>query len=134
MKKLIEGESNAQKTIDILGVWKHLRTYLFYRSRDFKRSMKRGVKIRLLTEKHEKNELSQKVIQTLKMNPLFEIRYLPKKIHNAIGLYDGKELNMRISELNIGYVCLWSSNAFFVEIISAYFESLWNKAQDAPTL
>jgi sugar-specific transcriptional regulator TrmB len=129
-KKIDEAVIKAQMSIDAGAEWKIMRFGLFHLLLGFKKAMKRGVKIRILTEKHEYDKSEQRIIQTLK-NPLFEIKYLPPtEIPFSAAIYDGQKALLWLSTDNTGVPSLWSNDPQFVKIISAYYVELWNKALD----
>ena len=131
-KKLAERENTVQTSIDVVGKWEDIRAELFHRLQDFKRAMKRGVKIRMIAEKYGDDKSVQKIKQTLK-NPLFRIRYISAPIPVKTIIHDGTEANMCIAiPCDNNVPSLWSNNPRFVKVIEAYFEDLWNKALDAP--
>ncbi|MGB9960488.1 MAG: TrmB family transcriptional regulator [Candidatus Bathyarchaeales archaeon] len=130
-KRLREGAEKAQISIDICTNWEGFRYRLFKDFPNFKRTLERGVRIRVITEKHELDKSSQKIIQALKANPLFEIRYLPPPVPIKTAIHDKKEVNLCLTTPNKigGLPSLWSNNPQFVKIITNYYEELWNKAQ-----
>ena len=134
-KKLAEKEETIQKSMEATTGWEGFRSMLFHRSRDFKRALKRGVRIRIITEKHEENKSTQKNIQTLMMSPLFGIRYISAPIPVKTVIYDRAEVNMCIAiPPNNDAPSLWSNNPQFVKVMAIYFEELWKKALDAPEI
>ena len=131
-KKLAEREKTVQTSIEGVGKWEDTKSVLFCRFQDFNRATKRGVRIRIITEKHEGDKSIQKIIQTLTTNSLFEIRCLPAPIPVTTIIHDGTEVNMRIAIPPDNDVpSLWSNNPQFAKAMTTYFEELWNKAQDA---
>ncbi len=131
-KRLGEGHQVAQKTIYITGIWQTTRTMFFYRFQDFKRALKRGIQIRIITENHEYDKSTQKIVQTLMLNPLFEIRYVTIPSTLKMVIHDEKEVNMCIAiPLDRDVPSLWSNNPQFVKIMVTYFEELWSKAMEA---
>ena len=134
-KKLDDGINNAQMSIDACCEWHGVRSGLLRNLKMFKRAMKRGAKIRIITEEHEDNSKPvQSVIQTLRENPLFEIRYLLGKIPIKVTIHDCNEVNLCLAPPpeHVDVPSLWSNNPQFVKAIRAYYEDLWNKALDAP--
>jgi sugar-specific transcriptional regulator TrmB len=130
-KRIAERENIVQTSIDAVGKWESIRFTLFYRLQDLKRILKRGVKIRIITERYEDYKSVQKIMRTLK-NPLFGIRCISAPIPVKTVIHDGTEVNMCIAMSPDNDVpSLWSSNPNFVKIMAAYFEELWNKALDA---
>ncbi|MGB9854089.1 MAG: TrmB family transcriptional regulator [Candidatus Bathyarchaeales archaeon] len=130
-KRLKEGAERAQISIDICANWEGFKHRLFNDFPNFKRALKRGVRIRVITERHEADKSSQKIIQALKTNPLFEIRYLTQPVPIKTAIHDKKEVNLCLTTPNKigGLPSLWSNNPQFVKIIADYFEELWKKAQ-----
>jgi len=131
-KRLGEGHQMAQKSIYIIGEWQTTRTMVFYRFTDFKRALKRGTQIRIITEKHEDDKSTQKIIRTLMLNPLFETRYVAMPSTLKMVIHDEKEVNMCIAiPPDKDVPSLWSNNPQFVKIMVAYFQELWSKAVEA---
>lgn len=135
LKRFAEKENAVQTSISIVGKWEGIRSMLFYRFQYLKRALKKGVKIRVITEKHEEDKSTQENIQTLTINPLFGIRYLSAPIPVKTVIHDGTEVNMCIAIPPDNDVpSLWSNNPQFVKVMSTYFEEIWNKAVDAPEI
>lgn len=131
-KRLAEKDNAVQSSIDVAGKWEGIRFMVFHRSQDFQKSMNRGIRIRVITEKHESDKPTEEQIQTLALNPLFAIRYLSAPIPVKTVIHDRTEVNMCIAIPSVDDTpSLWSNNPQFVKIMVAYFEELWNKA--APT-
>jgi sugar-specific transcriptional regulator TrmB len=134
-KRTAEREKTVQKSICVVGRGKGIRSRLFYLFPDLKRALKRGVRIRIITEKYEGDRSVQKIIQTLEENPLFEIRYLSAPVPIKTIIHDDTEANMCIAtQPTNDFPCLWSNNPQFVKVMKAYFEDLWNKAQATPEI
>ncbi|MCW4043886.1 MAG: hypothetical protein NWE94_00010 [Candidatus Bathyarchaeota archaeon] len=131
-KRLGEGHRRAQKSIYAVGGWRSIRKMLYNRFEPFKESLKKGVKIWVITEKHEIDKATRKILLALKDYPLFEIRYLAVPVPVKTVIHDEKEVNMCIAIPPENDVpSIWSSNPQFVKVMTAYFEELWNKAADA---
>lgn len=132
-KKLSEKDKAAQKSIDAIANWKTIRTTFFHRSQDVVNALKRGVKLRIITEEHEKDKQVEKIIQTFRRYPLFEIRYRSAPISINAVIHDETEINMCIATLPDNDVpSLCSTNARFIKVMAAYFEDLWNSALNKP--
>jgi sugar-specific transcriptional regulator TrmB len=132
LKRFAETDNITQKSINVVGKWKILKSILFHRPQDTKRALKRGVKIRIITEKHEDDKSIKKIIQSLKTNPLFEIRYLSTPLPVKTVIYDGTEVRMSIATSpDSDMPSLWSNNPSFLKVMTAYFEEIWDEALDA---
>jgi len=134
-KRLQEGAETAQTSIDICSDLEGFKHRVFHDLPNFKRALKRGIRIRVITEKNDDDNGLNKIIKTLK-NPLFEIRHLPPPVPIKTAIYDKKEVNLCLTTPNKigGLPSLWSNNPQFVKIIVDYFEELWNKAKSEARL
>jgi hypothetical protein len=94
-----------------------------------KKAMRRGVKIRLITQKAE-NELKSRELQALGKNSLCELKYLTTPVLFGMHIFDNKELTLATSEN--GLPSLWSNNCNLVNLAASYFDEMWSKAQEAP--
>jgi sugar-specific transcriptional regulator TrmB len=122
----------AQASIDFIGPWESFKALLFYGLQDFKRAIKRSVKIRIITEKSEGKESIPKVTQALKKNLFFEVRYISAPAPIGMMIFDKKEFNLSVSDRE--WPSLWSSNPSIIKLATSYFEDLWNKTQENPSL
>lgn len=94
-----------------------------------KEAIRRGVKIRLITQKTE-NKLTPRELQALEKNPLFELKYSATPIPFGMHIFDNKELTIATSKSVLP--SLWSNNHNVVNIAKSYFDALWSKAKKAP--
>lgn len=135
LKWLYGRPNTAQISIDYMGKWESTKVNLFNSLQNLKRAMKRGVKIRVITEKHEDDKSLQKIIQTLKKNPLFEIRYLSQPVPVETALYDGMDVGLCIAiPMGKSVPSLMSNHPQFLKVMTTYFEEIWNTAQDSTDL
>jgi sugar-specific transcriptional regulator TrmB len=122
-----ELSQKAQTSIDIAAPLKAVDIVLFYSLEYFKQAMKRGVKIRVLTQKgDEKSTLTK---PRALANPLFELRFLSTNFNLGMHIFDRKEMTLCISEEG-DITSLHSTNPTFVELASNYYNEIWNKAQE----
>lgn len=132
LKKLEKENRSAQKSIDTAGPWKDTKRALYnYLQWEFRKIMKKGVKIRFLTEEHENDQTMERTIKALEKNPLFRIRYVPAPIMLRTAIYDKKHVNVYLgASLDDSVPSLWSNNLRLVKIMDDYFEELWNSAHE----
>ena len=132
LKKFEIEDSSAEDSIDVIGDWNLVRNLIFNHLHIFEKALKKGVKIRAVTEKFDENEFDDKVLLKFKGNPLFEIRHLDRPIPTKTAIYDSKKANMCVRTIDDGEIepSLWSDNPQFVKVIKAYFENIWNEAQE----
>ena len=133
-KKGAIADSMSQTSIDAIGDYEDVMGWFFKNCQNFERVIKRGVKIRIITEKGKGIESMQKISPIFKNNPLFEIRYVTSPVPIKTVIYDKKKANMyvRTSHDNEITPSLWSNNHQFVKVMKAYFEQIWDKAQYSP--
>jgi sugar-specific transcriptional regulator TrmB len=122
-KELIKKTQNTIDTIIPLSLtptkfynlWSHVETEM---------TMKRPLKIRLITQKSRKNLGPPRCILE---HHLFEFKYLTEPVPFGMHIYDKKKFSMSMSEKS-GLPSLWSNNPNMVILAQNYFDSLWNKA------
>jgi len=126
----IQSINNAEKSIDVITTLKRLSQAgpNYFIAAD--EALKRGVKIRVITEKPTKElelPISRKSTQKSKNNAT-KFRYSKQPIKNVIAIIDTKEVyivtipHSRLEESP----ALWSNNPSLIDIIQNYFEKLWN--------
>jgi sugar-specific transcriptional regulator TrmB len=127
-KTLNEKNIVVKRSLDVAGTWESTRAALFDAElENFKNALRRGVKIRWITETHEEDKSTFKTLHALQNNPLFEIRYFVPPIPLQAAIYDEKELVMCIAiypSPDITSIC--SDNSMLVRVASNYFEEVWN--------
>ncbi|MCX8152991.1 MAG: hypothetical protein N3E52_00990 [Candidatus Bathyarchaeota archaeon] len=132
-KRLSEKDQVAQKSIVAIANWKTIRSTFFNRSNDIINALKRGVKLKIITEMHEKDRHVEKIIQAFMKYPTFEIKYSSTPIPVNAVIHDEKEINMCIATLPDNEVpSLCSTNQRFIRVVAAYFEELWGNLPNEP--
>ncbi len=121
---------NTRESIDIAHYWDFTKGMLFkHGSNILEKALKKGVKIRWITEKHEEDKQANRRIKALTRFPLFEIRYTLPPIPLRTAMYDQRDAIMGISDGLEGWVnSLWSNNRTFVHVLANYYEQLWNSS------
>lgn len=129
----VDRHENAKKSIDTIGNWRAVSAALVQAYPEVQRTVDRGVKMRIVTEKHKDDKPTQKIIQRLQGSPLFKIRYIPSPVPVEVTTYDGVEVDFCISlALGVPIPSLWSNHPQFLKVMKIYFESVWDKSQDTP--
>jgi sugar-specific transcriptional regulator TrmB len=109
---------------------------LMFNARKFRlaRALKRGVKIRFITEKPEDEKQMPKIVETYRKKYSFKIRYIPAAPPAHIGLFDNKEvyINTSIKEGLAETPLLWSNSPSLIAVVQDYFETLWLHATEEP--
>ncbi|MGD6851732.1 MAG: TrmB family transcriptional regulator [Candidatus Bathyarchaeia archaeon] len=124
-------DNRTRHSLDITGDWKGLKFYEYLQLEIHEKALQRGVKIRLITEKHGGDEFEKLYPSLFEYGGLFKIRYVDPPIPMRTAIYDKKRLNMSVNTPTDPKVTptIWSSNPQFVKVIVAYFEQLWKEAE-----
>ncbi len=132
-RKIIELVESAQKSIDMAVTAKRFHFIGTTFSKDLKRSLERGVEIRVIRERNKNENQLSKSWKCVERHPRFEIRYLSGAIPTPVWLVDNKKMLAVISGIthaSCEVSTLWTNNLFIVATFRDHFESLWNIAQE----
>jgi len=121
---------NAKKSIDMINSWKRFPQTAFFYAEDNREALKRGVKIRVITEEAENSAKISKSYEDSKKAGFYRIRYASFPISAVVSIYDEKEVIIATSPAaSFGEASiLWSNNESVVKVMQEYFEMLWAKA------
>lgn len=129
LKKAI---ATTQKSADIITSQKAFAKVLFALNEDFKKALRRGVKIRwIIDQPKDANSWPEfSFVQVLMKNPKFKLRTILQPPHVRLGIYDKKEVFLATFPKRAGLEspALWSSNTSFAAIIDNFFETMWSTA------
>lgn len=116
----------AKTSIDVVGHWLAVRPLVFGYNPVFQKALKRGIKIRVVTEKPSAEQLCDIV-----KNSLLEMRFLDECVPIKAVIYDGQRANMCVGTLSTDEIIpsLWSDNPEFVKVVLAAFEKAWSNAK-----
>ncbi|MGA2523366.1 MAG: helix-turn-helix domain-containing protein [Candidatus Bathyarchaeia archaeon] len=129
-KKVDFADNETKSSIDILGDFKGLRAKVFCQGHIHEKALKRGVKIRIITDEPE-GELHGKFSQ-LENDSSFQVRYVPSPIAIRLAIYDRKKMFLSVARtMNEMLPCLWSNNSVLANIVMAYFEELWETSHQS---
>ena len=95
------------------------------------KALKRGLSIKVLTEKPAAAKLPKEVIKLVRDHSL-DIRYLVVAPTMFFGIFDSKEVILAISAKKDKTPAIWSNNACFIEFAQDYFDSAWFAAARLP--
>ena len=123
----------AERTIDVSGAWPSMKWLISLCNGDddlFTLAMKKGVRIRILSENRSEDFEVDSNIKIMSKNPLFEVRFTRSPLPLKLVLYDEKETYTSIS-LNpeTDMPMLWSNNPNFVRIMVNQFDEFWTSAE-----
>ncbi len=125
----------AKRTIDGIANWRAFSAAVVEAQNDLKRTFGKGVNMRIVTEKHEDDPSTQKIIESLQANQMFEIRYLPSPVPTEVTIYDGTEVDLCVSlAAGVPIPSLWSNHPQLLKVMKTYFEAIWDQSEDSSTL
>ena len=130
IKKLEEALAQAQLSVCTVTSQKRFSSAIVKFEEGYKRASKRGVKIRLCTEKQPINKKVAKILQRLSLNTNFEVKYFDDPPAAVVSIFDGKEAYVTMSAAAhlAEASALWSNNPCFLALAQNYFECKWEKA------
>jgi sugar-specific transcriptional regulator TrmB len=120
--------SSVEKSLVVVSPPQKLFPWIFEQSVFFEKAFKRGVQIKILTEK---NGSIPDVFQKFLKTDLFEMRLLRKKPTVSFGIYDRKNLILELQGDN-GYLAsqaLVSNNPSIIDLAYNFFKSEWSHAK-----
>jgi len=118
---------DAKKSIDIMVPVKMNMKMVLFVWPYIARALKRGVKIRLITQRDDAESASTNM-QLLENQPFFEQRYLPEASFPVeMHIFDKQEVTFSLSEKPIPI--LQTNNHNSVLVSEACFESMWKQAK-----
>lgn len=132
MSQIAAAISTAHKDIAIIASRKKLARLMFFYAAWIKKSMKRGVSIRVITEMPEDEDVLPRIIEeNVSPGALLELKYasaLPA--HYLIA--DGKEMVMGTSTEADFTECpsLWTNNASLISLTNQSFNNAWQNAMN----
>ena len=132
-RKITEFLENAHKSIDIAITAKKFHFIGTTFAKDFKRALRKGVKIRVIREYDKDENQLRKSWKSAERYPLFEMRYLSAAVPTPVWLVDNKKMFAVISGITYASCevsTLWTDNPFIVATIQDHFENLWSNAQE----
>ena len=123
-KKQIEA---TEKSIDGLVSFRRLEPTAKTCIKEAKQALKRGVKIRIITEKPKNEQSIPKIINDLEKNHSVKLRYLLNPPSAILTIYDGKELLITTSaKTDLGESpALWSNNPSLLSVMNDFYEIMW---------
>ena len=127
-KKLMNGTRASQISIDSVGTWESFEGVVSNGFQDFKKALKRGVRIRSITEKPSNEKQIPSCLGTLRKHHLYEVRFISAPAPVTMVILDKKEMNICISNPDgRAMSSLWSNNPVILELATNYFEEIWSK-------
>jgi sugar-specific transcriptional regulator TrmB len=127
---------NAQKSLDVVTSKNRFSLGTLAFADSYEDALKRGVKIRVVTEDHQLSNEVCIIIKKLSENSCFKVRFLPPQtsVDAIVSIFDQKETftTFAISADQKDPSTLWSNNHSFLSVMQSYFESKWEISQPKP--
>ncbi len=121
----------TKKSICVVTRWPFFVTYSVNSTEEIIKALKRGVSIRIVTQKPEGVEPLPEDLQILMKYPLFQVKYAASLPSSIAATFDKRAVNISIisgtnpSESPL----LESNNQSLIELAQNYFEVMWTHAQ-----
>ncbi len=127
---------NSEKSLDVVTSKNRFSLATIAFANWYENALKRGVKIRIVTEDHQLSKEASIIIKKLSENPCFKVRFLPPQtsVDAIVSIFDQKETftTFSISADQTDPSTLWSNNHSFLLVMQSYFESKWLIGQSKP--
>jgi sugar-specific transcriptional regulator TrmB len=130
--------NTAQTSIDVVTLWSRFSSAMFAYAEEYKKALRRGVKMRHITEIPEDKESlarAREIAQDFKEYLSFRVKYFRAPIKTVVSIIDKKEVSIFTSpspELG-GSPFLLSNNPCLIELAQNYFDLIWITATEENT-
>jgi sugar-specific transcriptional regulator TrmB len=127
IKRLKKALRETQNSLDVITSQKRYSQAIMEFAGDYRKALKRGVKIRIATEKHMAEKPAIDAVQAFMRNPNFEVKYFPETAQAMVSIFDNKEAFISLSATaNLNSTSsIWSNDGSFMELARNYFEAKW---------
>lgn len=97
---------------------------------EYRKALKRGLKIRIATEKHVVEKTALGIVRKLARNPNFQVKDFSEPTEAIITIFDNKEAFVSLSatahlKKTSG---IWSNDASFIALTQNYFKTKWESS------
>jgi len=130
INKMIQAIRTAKQSIDIITTSKRASFLVPLLWDEIKNSINKEIKIQLLINKTEKNDLPIRNLREVENKPFFSLKYITAEPATAFWVVDKKQVKITTNpDRDFGdATSLWSEISTLATIFSRYFETTWNKA------
>lgn len=132
VNKINAGVKSAEKSICGVSIWKKWSDCFHSLAEEWKKAVKRGVEIRLVTERPEETAPLPEFLKWLsaKNYANCRLRNIPTVVHISMMIFDSKHMLLNTSGRgNLAKApSLGSSNQCILTVTQNYFETIWKKA------
>jgi sugar-specific transcriptional regulator TrmB len=130
--KIKEALKRVQTSLEVVTIPKRFSSAILEFVELYKKALKRGVTIRIATEKHTPEKAALEAVLALTENPRFEVKCFPYSPQAVVVIFDKKEafVTMSATANFAGTSCLWSKNTCFIALAQNYFENIWSNTHE----
>ena len=132
MLKLTDSLFKAQTSVWVITSQNRFSTAILEFGKTYAKALKKGVEIKIGTDKHVPEEKAGKILQKLARNPSFQVKFFDEAPSAIVSIFDSKEAFVTLSTTSHleGTSSIWSTNPCFIALAQSYFEKEWNNASD----
>lgn len=134
LKRRKQTIENAKKTFHVISSKKRVFHASFHLHEELIKAAKRGVKIRIITEKPHENDSYPKEHHLLLQHQNVQIRYLPEPPKAVLTISDHNEASL-LTHPTAHWTqsnALWTNNPSFIAILQDHFKNTWNNTHPHP--
>jgi HTH-type transcriptional regulator, sugar sensing transcriptional regulator len=130
VQKLAEALEKTQRSLEVVTSRFRFSPAILEFKDKYENALRRGVRIRITTEKHETEKAVQGIVQNLMANGEFEVRCFSDEPEAVVSIFDGKEASFTMSDTahTQKASALWSNDLSFVAVTQAYFNQKWDNS------
>jgi sugar-specific transcriptional regulator TrmB len=130
IRRLKEEILNSQVGLSTVTTEKRFSAAIVEFESAYRIALKKGVRIRLATNRHIPQRKAQEIIEDLSADHNFQVKYFDGSTEAIVSVYDNKEacVMMTATAHLSGASAIWSNNACFIALAQNYFENKWNKS------
>jgi sugar-specific transcriptional regulator TrmB len=128
--RLKEALLKSQISVCVVTSQKRFSAAILEFEKIYRKDLKKGVKIRMATDRHIPQKEALKALQNLMEDSNFEVKYFDEAPKAIVSIFDNKEAIITLSATAslAEASAIWSNNPCFTALAQSYFENKWNQA------
>jgi sugar-specific transcriptional regulator TrmB len=130
VQRLKEAIGKSSISVEVITSPVRFSTAIHDFAKHYRKALKRGVIIRIATEKHAVEKKALEIVRNLAMNPNFEVKHFSEPTDAIITIFDNNEAFVSLSATaHLDKASgIWSNNASFIAIAQNYFKTKWDNS------
>ncbi len=135
LRKWMKMTENAQTCFDYIIRWEGYIDGLAKRGDHLREILNRGVKVRAIISKPQRQRTISRTINSLRKDGNYEVRYISVMPSAVFSIVDKREvlLNTVPTPIPSETPSLWSNNPSLAAIVQDHFEMMWHSAREYRT-